>query len=168
MIITFGNPKLQKMAGGIIFPSQGVIAGDITPPTLSSVTPADNSVGVSTTTQLTMNFSESVMAGVGTIDIKKTSDNSVFQSIGISSGQVSISGSTVTVTPTALAGTTGYYINIASGVITDLAGNAYAGISTTTAWNFTTGAAPAAASGSHNWNTGGGGYGAFVDKGYRQ
>ncbi|MEG5031012.1 Ig-like domain-containing protein, partial [Microcoleus sp. AT8-B1] len=57
----------------------------------------------------------------------------------VTSTNVTVSGSTVTVNPTAdLAPGTGYYVEIASGAIKDLAGNNYAGTTGATAWNFTT------------------------------
>jgi Ca2+-binding RTX toxin-like protein len=45
----------------------------------------------------------------------------------------------VTINPTAdLASGSGYYVNMASGVIRDLAGNNFAGINGNSAWNFST------------------------------
>ena len=53
--------------------------------------------------------------------------------------QVSFSGSTLTINPTSdLAPGTHYYVTLASGVVQDLAGNAYAGLSASTDFDFTT------------------------------
>jgi hypothetical protein len=62
----------------------------------------------------------------------------------VTSGQVTISGDTVTIDPSPdFDGETGYYVLINSGAFEDLSGNDYAGISDKTTWNFTTpGAGP--------------------------
>ncbi|MEZ6035564.1 MAG: FG-GAP-like repeat-containing protein, partial [Planctomycetaceae bacterium] len=57
--------------------------------------------------------------------------------------EVSVSGAVVTINPTSsLESLTGYYVQIAGTAITDNASNAFAGISDTTTWNFTTENAP--------------------------
>ena len=60
----------------------------MTPPTLQSLSPLDNATGVSTTTNLTITFSEVVTIGTGDILIKKLSDNSTVETIDVTSGQV--------------------------------------------------------------------------------
>jgi methionine-rich copper-binding protein CopC len=116
--------------------------GDTTPPTLASVTPvspADNATGVAIGTSLSATFSESIAAGTGSITLYKASDNSVVQSFTVGTSAVNISGATATFTPTAaLANNTEYYVLIPSGVIVDGASNAFTGITTNTAWSFTT------------------------------
>ncbi|MEG5097982.1 Ig-like domain-containing protein, partial [Microcoleus sp. B13-B4] len=116
---------------------------DTTPPTAASFTPADNATAVAVAADLVVTLSEAVQKGIGNIVIKKVSDNSVVETIDVTSANVTVSGSTVTVNPTAdLAQGTDYYVEIAAGAIKDLAGNNYAGITGATAWNFTTAAAP--------------------------
>ncbi|TAH17135.1 MAG: peptidase S8, partial [Oscillatoriales cyanobacterium] len=91
---------------------------------------------------LVVTLSEAVKKGSGNIVIKKSSDNSLVETIDFTSANVTVSGSTVTVNPTAnLAPGTGYYVEIATGAIKDLAGNNYAGTTGATTWNFTTAAA---------------------------
>ena len=99
-----------------------------------------------------MTFSEAVQAGTGNVVIFN-SDGSVARTIAITdTTQVSISGAAVTVNPaTDLTSGSNYYVNLGSGVIKDLAGNAYAGISSTTALNFST-ASPTVAD-DFPWNT---------------
>ena len=131
--------------GGTQGPKIFITVNDPTPPTLSSSTPSDNATGVSVSSNIVLNFSESVKAGTGNILIKKTSDNTTITTIPIANGQITISGSTVTINPTAdLDFDTGYSIEMASGVILDLSDNAFAGISGSTMLNFTTAAAPPA------------------------
>ena len=113
---------------------------DTTAPTLSSSSPLDNATAVAVGSNLVLTFSEAVQAGTGNIVIKKASDNSLVTSIAVTdSSQVSISGTGVTINPTSdLSGSTEYYVQIDNGAITDTSGNAYAGISSSTALSFTT------------------------------
>ncbi|MEG5048155.1 Ig-like domain-containing protein, partial [Microcoleus sp. B4-C1] len=114
-------------------------AVDTTAPTAASFTPADNATAVAVGADLVVTLSEAVAKGTGNIVIKKVSDNSVVETIDVTSTNVTVSGSTVTVNPTAdLAPGTDYYVEIAAGAIKDLAGNNYAGTTGATAWNFTT------------------------------
>ncbi|MFB8794739.1 MAG: Ig-like domain-containing protein [Microcoleus sp.] len=118
------------------------VAPDTTPPT-ATFTPADNATTVAVAANLVVTLSEAVQKGTGNIVIKKSSDNSVVETINVTSTNVTVSGSSVTVNPTAdLAQGTGYYVEIAAGAIKDLAGNNYAGTTGATTWNFTTAVAP--------------------------
>lgn len=118
---------------------------DTTAPTLSSTSPVDNATGVSISANLTATFSENIaFGGTVSITIKKTSDNSTVQAFTAADigGALTISGATVTINPTSdLTALIEYYILITSGSITDIGGNAFAGISSTTAWSFTTASA---------------------------
>ncbi|MDP2241249.1 MAG: Ig-like domain-containing protein [Burkholderiales bacterium] len=109
---------------------------DEIPPTLSGSTPADNVTAVAVGSNIVLTFSENVAAGTGNIVI---SDGADTRTIAVGDAQVVISGNTVTINPTLdLNANTTYYVQIASGVITDVAGNAYAGIADTTTLNFDT------------------------------
>ena len=112
---------------------------DVTAPTLSSFTPADNTTGVAIDLNLTLSFSETVQAGSGNITVFN-SNGTVAKTMAVTdTSQVSFSGSTVTINPTTdLAPGHGYYVNLAAGAIKDLAGLSFAGISGATAFNFTT------------------------------
>jgi|GEM_PF-1665638 len=115
---------------------------DITPPTLVLPTsPADNASGVAITSNLVATFSETVQKGSsGNVYIKKTSDNSIVQTIDITTGAVTVAGAVVTIDPADLASGTEYYVTIDAGAFKDTATvpNNYAGLSSTTAWSFTT------------------------------
>jgi Ca2+-binding RTX toxin-like protein len=121
---------------------------DTMAPLLSAVSPFDNATGVAVDRNITLTFNEAVRVGTGNIEIRKSSDGSLFKSIAVGDAtQVTFSGSTVTINPNVdLAASTGYYIVLAAGVIIDAWGNGYAGISSTTALNFDTAAAPVAGS----------------------
>ena len=111
---------------------------DSTAPTLSSSTPADNATGVAVDSNIVLNFSESVDAESGNITIKKTSDNSTVETISVTGGLVSGSGSSqITVNPSStLNSETEYYVLIDASAFDDSSSNSYAGISSTTALSF--------------------------------
>lgn len=117
-------------------------AGTNAPPTLSSSTPADNATGVGIATNIGLTFSDTVTAVSGkNIVLKKSADNSTVQTFSATGSRVSVSGSTVTIDPTdELDYSTGYYLVVDAGAFINAGGFAYAGISSSTALNFTTGA----------------------------
>ena len=113
---------------------------DSTAPVLTSSTPQDNGGSIATGANLTLTFSEDVLAGSGHITLVNESDSSQNKVIDITdSSQVSISGNTVTIDPTTdLAAGANYHVQIDSTALHDTAGNDYAGISSSTGLNFTT------------------------------
>jgi methionine-rich copper-binding protein CopC len=113
---------------------------DETAPTVSTLSPADGATTATTTANLVMTFDEAVDAETGNITIKKASDNSTVETISVTSGQVTGSGTaTITINPSSnLLESTAYYVQIDATAFDDAAGNSYAGISDTTSWNFTT------------------------------
>jgi endonuclease I len=117
---------------------------DVTPPTAASLVPADDATNVTPTAPLQLNFSENVLKGTGNILIRKSSDNSIVQTIDVASAAVVVTGTNATINIASLLFSTGYYIEIPVTAFADASSNAYAGISGSTAWNFTTSAAPAA------------------------
>ena len=111
-----------------------------TVPTLSSSVPADNATSVALDSTIVLNFSESVDAESGNITIKKTSDNSTVETIDVTSGQVTGSGtSQITITPSSdFDSGTEYYVLIDASAFDDSNSGSYAGISSTTGLSFTT------------------------------
>ncbi len=120
-------------------PSSALFTNDVTAPTLTSATPADNATLVATSSSLVLVFSEAVVAGSGNISIY-SSAGQVVQSIAAGdTTQVAIAGNTVTINPAAdLSAGTSYYINMAAGSFKDSSGNSYAGLTGGTAYNFST------------------------------
>ena len=112
---------------------------DATAPTLTNATPADNATGVVAGANLTLTFSEAIKAGTGNLVLTNTANAADTRTVSVSdASQVSISGSTLTLNPTAdLLGGAHYALTLGSGVVQDLAGNAYAGINNATALDFT-------------------------------
>jgi endonuclease I len=131
------------------------MTSDSTPPLATAFAPLDNAASVPVTSTPTITFNENVKKGTGSILIKRSSDNSTLESIDVTTSQVTVMGAAVTITPSAnFANSTGYYIEIPAGAIEDIAGNDYAGISGTTAWNFTTIAASVLPSATETFTTG--------------
>jgi methionine-rich copper-binding protein CopC len=114
------------------------VKGDMTAPTLSARSPGTNATNVTTGTNVSLTFSEQVQAGSGSVVLKRA--GAVDSSISISDiNQVIFAGNTVVINPSEeLAANTAYTVEMASGVIQDLSGNAYAGLS---GYSFTTQAA---------------------------
>jgi trimeric autotransporter adhesin len=108
-------------------------------PTLSSSSPADNATDVARDANIILNFSESVTVQTGNITVKKTSDDITIETIDVTSGQVTGTGtSQITINPSSdLFGGFEYYVLIDATAFDDSAGNSYAGISSTTALSFT-------------------------------
>ncbi len=113
---------------------------DLTAPTVQTLSPADNATGVAVNANLVITFSESVDRETGNIVIKKTSDDSTVETIDVTSGNVTGTGTnTITINPTSdFAELTEYYVQIDATAFDDAASNSYAGIADTTSWSFTT------------------------------
>jgi methionine-rich copper-binding protein CopC len=114
-------------------------------PVIISTSPADDATGVAVTANLVANFSEPVVKGTGTITLKRTSNNSTVESFNVaSSPRLVFSGQTLTINPTNDLGPgVAYHLLIDSTAIVDTSGgNAFAGISSPSAWNLTTAGTP--------------------------
>ena len=110
---------------------------DTIAPTISSFSPADEAVSVAVGANIVVTFNEAVQRGSGSIVLKTSAGVVVATYDAASSSNLSISGNTLTINPTAdLALGTGYKVEFAAGTVKDLAGNSYVG---TTSYNFTTG-----------------------------
>jgi hypothetical protein len=119
---------------------------DTTAPVLSSTTPTaplDDATGVAVGADLVLTFGEAIAKGTGFIELFSANGTLIEAFDAAISDRLSFSGDTLTIDPTAnLSYATGYYVTVASTAVVDLAGNAFAGIAGTGAFNFTTAAAP--------------------------
>ncbi len=115
---------------------------DATPPTISTLSPANGATGMAPAFIATITFSEAVQKGTGNIVLKKTSDNSIITTIDVTTSAVTVSGSNVTFLLQGLEFSTGYYIEISSGAFKDNANNNFAGITGNSTWAFTVAAKP--------------------------
>ena len=123
-----------------------VIAKDITlatieSPTVDTLLPADNATNVNGDDDLVITFSEIVTTGTGTVDIYRSSDDTLIESISVTSSQVTGSGTaSITIDPTdSLADSTEFYIKTASTTFKNASDVFFLGILDTTTWSFTTG-----------------------------
>ncbi|WP_268124473.1 Ig-like domain-containing protein [Roseivirga pacifica] len=110
----------------------------------ATLSPADDAIDILPDAKLSMDFGENVYKGTGNITIAQSSNDEVLETIDVTSSNVVVNGSEVTITPTnlLLPPSTEFYVSIEVGAFTDDAGNNYAGATSKTAWTFTTIAAP--------------------------
>ncbi len=113
---------------------------DTANPTLSSSTPADNGANVAVASNIILNFDENVDVESGNIIIKRSSDDSIFETIAVTSDRVTGTGtSKIIIDPIKnFKLNTSYYLTIAATAFDDTTGNSYAGISSKTVLNFIT------------------------------
>ncbi|HEY1075491.1 MAG TPA: SdiA-regulated domain-containing protein, partial [Fontimonas sp.] len=111
--------------------------GDSLAPRLSSSIPADNAAGI-VSSRIELQFNESVRAGTGDIVISDGMSDTRTIAVGDAT-QVTITGASVVIVPTLpLSSLTAYNVQMAAGVVEDLSGNDFVGLTTPTALNFTT------------------------------
>lgn len=113
---------------------------DDSSPLISALSPGDNATGIAIDASLVITFDEAVDVETGNINIYKTSDNSLVETIDVTSGQVTGTGTPVIIINpiNSLISETEYYVLIDATAFDDLVGNSFAGIADTTAWSFTT------------------------------
>ncbi|MCP3685052.1 MAG: Ig-like domain-containing protein, partial [bacterium] len=109
-------------------------------PSIETLSPADNSIGVAVDSNLIIVFDKEVDAETGNITIKKASDDSTVETIDVTSGQITGTGtSVIVVNPSSDFSTeTEYYVQIDTTAFDDAVLNSFAGITDTTTWNFKT------------------------------
>ena len=104
---------------------------ETTPPSLVSTTPTNDALNVNVGANIVLTFNEAVKAATfGNVEIHYDG-GATAQTIAITdTSQISFSGNQLAINPSSdLLEDQGYYITIASGVIRDLANNAFLGIS---------------------------------------
>jgi hypothetical protein len=136
-----GNP----LGSDIVLDFTAASGTDAAPPLLVASLPADNGTNVSVktnyignpTVDITLQFNDNVQRGTGNIYLH-TANGTVIATIAASDLMIPNNyGGTVTFNASVQYNTS-YYLTIDNGAIEDLAGNAFAGISSPTALNFTT------------------------------
>ena len=114
---------------------------DTTPPVIRFTTPPDNAIGIETSINFSITFSEEVLPKSGEIKITESRTNTRFTSINVNdSSQISFKDRfTLVVNPKQdLKFDTEYFITIDHGTVMDLAGNEFLGIGDTTTYNIST------------------------------
>ena len=140
---TLMTPDATHAPANSLSPAYVAGGADTTAPTLSSTTPAGGAATVAVGANIVLNFSEAVAAGAGTITLTDATDASRSLTIAANDPQVTISGATVTINPTAdLHADDSYSLGVSATAFTDLSGNAYAG--SADALDFHTAPAPGA------------------------
>lgn len=130
--------KQTDVAGNVSIVSQPLnVSIDSSAPTLVAMTPADGT-NHSPAADLSFTMSENVVKGSGNIRIVNESANTNSTvTIAVSSSEVTVDGNRVTINPSVdLILNSNYHIEIDATAFIDVAGNAFAGISDSTAWNF--------------------------------
>ena len=111
----------------------------VTEPTLVSKNITNGTLKVDPTTNLTLTFDSNMQAGLGNIIIKKTSDDSVIESIDVTSGNITITDKIVTINPTVdLLQKTAVYVIVPVGALENTSSNGWTGFNNKTDWTFTT------------------------------
>jgi len=107
---------------------------DITPPSVTNYSPADNSTNVSASANLVLTFDENIQKGTGNILIKE--EGVTTQTIDVTSVAVTVTGNTATINSSDFTAGANVHIEIAAGTFKDVFNNNYTGISDATTWNF--------------------------------
>jgi len=119
-------------------PTPGITNSDITAPTITELSSADDATDVTTNTDFKITFDEDIQPGTGIIRLHLASDDGVVESFDVTS-DITIMDNMVTFSPSVpLLPETAYYFTIEDGALEDLSGNPFGGINTNTTWNFTT------------------------------
>jgi len=108
-------------------PSLSAGGGDVTPPTVASFSAAEGTAGLEPGSDLVITFSEAIQRGSGSFTLKTAAGVVVGTYDAAASGNLGISGRTLTIDPTVdLSPGMAYVLEIAAGSVRDLAGNDYA------------------------------------------
>jgi hypothetical protein len=139
---------IQDLSGnpfaGIVSPdtTSWSFTTDDTAPVLTGLSPsAPTTAHVGT--RLLAQFDEPVQAGSGNVTIHKASDNSVVETIDVTTpGAVANIGDVIAIVRSVVLDPgTAYYVNAPAGALEDLSGNSAAAITGSSAWTFTTNSA---------------------------
>jgi methionine-rich copper-binding protein CopC len=140
--VTFASGSVKDLAGNSYAGTttyEFTTIPDTTAPTVTTFNPADAATGVAAGSNLVLTFSEAIAKGTGMIAIHSGSaTGTLVESFNVATDttHLTISGSTLTINPTAdLSNSTHYYVTLDQGSIDDLAGNHFAG---STTYDFTT------------------------------
>lgn len=109
--------------------------GDFTAPSISNLNPADNSTNVLLDVTPTITFNENIVMGPGSFYLVCENDGSV-QEFSTALSNITVTANSVALNQSGLTITFNYHIVADNDAVMDAAGNAFAGISDTTAWSF--------------------------------
>lgn len=134
-VAEFGAPGANPT---VVAANISVVTADV--PAVTSLSPTNGNTSASVTANLVIGFSKTVSTSTGTITIRKSSDDSIVESIDVSGGLISGGGtSSVTINPSVtLEEGVQYYVLVPNTAFRDGSSNYFAGISDKTTWSFTT------------------------------
>lgn len=135
------NVSLQVSDGNGGTANQNFIINvvDVSVPTITTLNPVDDATDIALNSNLQITFTENILKGTGNIVIYDAADNTVVETVDVTSGNVTINNATVTINPTSdLAYNKSYYVQITSTAFKDTGNNNFPGILDTTTWNFST------------------------------
>jgi hypothetical protein len=111
---------------------------DTKAPTISSFSPGNHASGVAVGSDILVTFSEPIQKGSGSIVLKDAAGATVASFDAATSSNLSVSGATLTINPSADLSYGGTFsVEFAAGILKDLAGNTFGG---STGYSFTTAA----------------------------
>jgi fibronectin-binding autotransporter adhesin len=113
--------------------------GDTTPPVLGGTEPGNNAVNVLPGEELVATFSETVVPGSGSIELRRSGDGVLVETFNVASSlRVSFGVERLSIKPTnELTAGQSYDVVIPAGAVRDTLGNSYGGITGSTGWRFT-------------------------------
>jgi methionine-rich copper-binding protein CopC len=130
-----GSATWNATYNALIDAADDIAAPDTIAPTLDDTDPADNANDVAVDTDIVLTFDEDVQAGTGNISVFNA--GGLVEAVDVADAD--FDGATVTVDLTAdLEPGTFYFVRVDATAIQDLAGNAFAGITSPLDFNFTT------------------------------
>ena len=134
---------MEDLAGngfpGISGPAAWTFTARNAPPGTLLLSPPVGATGVVLSASLELTFDQTVRAGEGEIVLKRSNDDSAFQTIPVEDERVTVSGTRVTIQPSPmLERRMVYYVQITAGAFEDLSGNPFGGFSGSEHWNFAT------------------------------
>lgn len=105
---------------------------------IGSLSPNDDAIDVALSGEnLKIMLNKEIVKGIGNITIYKSSDDSVFETINVTSSNVTINSNTAVISPTLnFSAAEDYYVFIDNGALKDGRNNSFSGISDKTIWNF--------------------------------
>ncbi|WP_294673016.1 Ig-like domain-containing protein [uncultured Fluviicola sp.] len=109
--------------------------GDFTAPVISNLDPADNSINVLLDVIPTITFNENIVTGSGSFYLVCENDGTI-QEFSTALSNITVTANSVALNQSGLTITYNYHVLIDNDAVMDAAGNAFTGISDTTAWSF--------------------------------
>ncbi|MBC7903470.1 MAG: Ig-like domain-containing protein [Gemmatimonadaceae bacterium] len=133
------HPVKIMVSNGTVSAEQEFIitVTDPNPPLITDLTPAHKAMDVSLDSNLSVIFSEEVVKGSGNIYLIASATGDTLQTIDIQSSQATIDGSKLFVDIAQLPSLTDIHILMDAGLLKDVNGNNFAGISNVLSWTFT-------------------------------